>query len=95
MNKYEAMFIVRPDISEQERATLFTQLQDAVTKLKGVVEEGAVWAERRKFYFPIKKQHEGVYYLLKFTLPPLAVKDLRRAYDLNEGVMRVLVSRLD
>ena len=93
MNKYEAMLIVKPDLSEDERKVVFAQINDAVTKLQGEVVSGAVWSEKRKLYFPLKKYHEGVYYLLNFTLPAEVVQDLRTAYKLNESILRVLVSR--
>ncbi|MBI4708192.1 MAG: 30S ribosomal protein S6 [Candidatus Omnitrophica bacterium] len=92
MNKYEAMFIIKPDLSEEERKTLFSQISDAVIKHNGTVEQAAVWGERRKLFFPLKKQHEGLYYLMNFTSPPLAVKDIRHAYRLNEFILRVLIT---
>ncbi len=95
MNKYEAMLIVKPDLPEAEQKVLFQQIHDAVSKNNGVISQGAVWSEKRKFFFPIKKHTEGVYYLLSFSLNPLAVKDIRHAYRLNENILRVLVSRLE
>ncbi|MDD3087088.1 MAG: 30S ribosomal protein S6 [Candidatus Omnitrophica bacterium] len=95
MNKYEAMFIVRPDLSEEEKNTLFQQLNDVVTKHSGIVNQGAIWSEKRKLYFPIKKYMEGIYYLLSFSLNPLVIKDIRHAYKLNESILRVLISKLE
>lgn len=95
MNKYEAMFIVKPDLSEEDRKVLFQQINDAVTKNKGTVTQGAVWSEKRKLYFPIKKCIEGVYYLLNFSVNPLAVKEIRHAYKLNENILRVLILKLE
>ncbi|MBU1726513.1 MAG: 30S ribosomal protein S6 [Candidatus Omnitrophica bacterium] len=94
MNKYEAMFIVKPDLSEEERKNLFNQIAEAVTKNNGAIINSCVWADRRKLYFPIKKHHEGMYYLLNFNLPPLAVKEIRNVYKLNENILRVLISNL-
>ena len=95
MNKYEAMFIVKPDLPEAEQKALFQQIHDAVTKHNGVIAQGAVWSEKKKLFFPIKKHSEGVYYLLSFTLDPLSIKDIRHAYKLNENILRVLISRLE
>lgn len=95
MTKYEAMIIVKPEISENELKTLYAQLADVVTKNKGTVSQGAVWGERRKFYFPIKKHQEGVYYLLSFSADGQAIKDIRHAYNLNENILRVLFTKLD
>ncbi len=94
MNKYEAMFIVRPDLSEEEKKTLFNQIGDAVTKHSGTVASAVVWAEKRKLFFPLKKYHEGIYYLLNFNAAPQSIKDVRHIYKLNEDILRVLISRL-
>jgi len=94
MNKYEAMLIIKPDLSEEEKKNLLSQITDAVTKYQGKVIDSAIWAERRKLYFPIKRQHDGTYYLVNFSAPPLSIKDLRNAYRLNENILRVLISAL-
>lgn len=94
MNKYEAIFIIKPDMSEDEKKTLFNQIGDAVIKNQGNVSNGAVWLEKKKLYFPIKKYQEGVYYLLNFALPPLALKEISHAYNLNENILRVLFTKL-
>ncbi len=95
MNKYEAMCIVRPDLSEEERKTLFGQLGDIISKNGGTVTNSVVWAERRKLYFKLGKFNEGVYYLLNFSVPPQAVKEIRQLYKLNENVLRTLITRLE
>jgi small subunit ribosomal protein S6 len=95
MNRYEAMFIVKPELSESEQKALFNQVQDAVTKNNGKVANGSVWSEKRKLCFPINKHTEGVYYLMSLSLPPEAVKEIRHVYQLNENILRVLVSRLE
>ncbi|MBN2831509.1 MAG: 30S ribosomal protein S6 [Candidatus Omnitrophica bacterium] len=95
MNKYEAIFIVKPDLSEEESSNLFSQINDAVVKNSGTVTSGALWSEKRKLFFPIKKYNEGVYYLLSFSINPLAVKDIRHAYKLNENILRILISKLE
>jgi len=94
MKNYEAMFIVRPDLAEDERKTLLSQMGEAVTKNNGSVTQTSVWAERRKLSFPIKKHHEGTYYLVNFTVSPDAIAKLTHAYKLNENILRVLISVL-
>ncbi|MBM3244978.1 MAG: 30S ribosomal protein S6 [Candidatus Omnitrophica bacterium] len=93
MNTYEAMFIVRPDLSEEERKTLFNQIADSVAKNSGSITSAVVWAEKRKLFFTIKKHNEGMYYLVNFSSPPEAIAKLRHAYNLNENILRVLITR--
>lgn len=94
MHKYEAMFIVRPDLSEEERKNLFNQIKDVVTKNNGQVTSGDIWSEKRKLIFALKKYREGIYYLMNFNVLPTAVKEIRHMYKLNEDILRVLVTRI-
>ena len=94
MRKYEAMFIVKPDLAEDEKKALFNQLGDAVIKNKGEVSQAGVWAEKRKIHFRLKKYDEVTYYLMSFSLTdPLAIREIKRIYRLNENILRVLITR--
>ena len=95
MKKYEALFIIKPDLSEDEKKTLFNQISDAVAKNNGNVSAGSVWPEKRKLYFPIKRYREGIYYLLNFTTEPKSITDINHAYKLNENILRVLITKLE
>ena len=95
MNKYEALVIVKPDLSEEDRKNLFLQIDEAVTKHHGTISQSGLWAEKKRLFFPIKKYAEGVYYLLNFSVDPLAIKDIRHAYNLNESILRVLITKLE
>jgi len=90
--KYEGMFILKADMIEADRKAVFTQIADVVSKNKGEVSEGLVWSEKRKLCFPIKKQQDGMYYLVNFSAPATAIKELRNAYNLNENILRVLIT---
>ena len=92
MKKYEAMVIVKPDLNDDEKKNLFNQINDTVTKLNGKVTSSAVWSEKRKFFFTIKKYKEGVYYLLNFEMDPAIVNKVGIAYKLNESILRVLIT---
>lgn len=92
MKQYEAMFIVKPDLSEDDRKTLFTQINDSVVKHQGTVSQSSVWSERRKLCFPIRKYHEGVYYLINFSVATDAIAKIRQTYKLNENILRVLIT---
>lgn len=92
MNKYEAMVIIRPELSEEDRKDVCAQLTDTVAANKGTVVQAAVWSERKKLHFPIKKHSEGVYYLINFTAEPGAIVKLEQAYKLNDNVLRCLIT---
>ncbi len=94
MNKYEAVCIIKPDLSEEEKKALFGQINDVVSKNNGTVSSGSVLLEKRKLYFTIKKYREGLYYLLSFSVLPSAIKEIRHAYKLNENILRVLITEV-
>lgn len=95
MKKYEALFILKPDLSENDKKTLFEQISEIVAKNNGNVSGGSAWPEKRKLYFPIKRCREGIYYLLQFTAWPKSITDIDHAYKLNENILRILITRLD
>jgi len=94
MNKYEAMFILKPDLSDEDRKTVFNQINEAVSKNQGSISTASVWSEKRKLCFPLKKCQEGLYYLINFSVPGLAIKEIGQAYKLNENILRVLITKL-
>jgi len=93
MNKYEAMFLVKPDLSEEDKKALLSQINEVVTKHNGAVSSANIWSEKRKLFFPLKRYREAIYYLVNFTLAPLSVKDINQAYRLNENILRFLITR--
>lgn len=93
MNKYEAMFIIKPDLSEEEKKNLFHQINDAVVKNNGIVSGLNIWQDKRKLYFPIKKYREGTYLLLNFSVAASAITEIRNTYKLNENILRVLITK--
>jgi small subunit ribosomal protein S6 len=95
MNKYEAMFIIKPDLSEDDKKTLFNQIHDAVLKNNGNILQASIWSEKRKLYFTIKKYREGSYYLINFSLTPEGITKIRHVYKLNENILRVLITKTE
>jgi small subunit ribosomal protein S6 len=91
MNKYEAMFIVKPDLSEEDKKALFGQIQEVIVKNGGQVLQADIWSEKRKLTFTIKKQLEGVYYLVNLNLPTEAMAKIKYAFKLNENILRVMI----
>ena len=94
MKKYEAMFILKPDLSEDEKKNLFSQISDIIIKNNGVVTAANIWSEKRKLYFKIKKYDEGIYYIANFNSLPENIAKLNHAYRLNENILRVLITKL-
>ncbi len=101
MKKYEAMFIIKPDLKDEEKTGLMKFIKEQITKHKGSVTADQVWADRRKLaydIFPLGGQarfKEGMYYLVNFDSDPLSITTLKSVYSLNENILRYLILKLD
>ncbi|MCM8795129.1 MAG: 30S ribosomal protein S6 [Candidatus Omnitrophica bacterium] len=93
MNKYEAMFIIKPDLAQDDKESLFNQIKEVIAKNNGQVISSDIWAEKRKFYFPIKKYSEGLYYLMNFNAASEAIRQISSTYKVNENILRFLIIR--
>ena len=98
MHKYEAMFILRPDMNESERASMFGQIKETFEKFSGQINNADIWSEKRKLYFDITlkskaiKFKDGLYYLVVFDAPPLEIKKISAAFRLNESILRFMIT---
>jgi small subunit ribosomal protein S6 len=61
MNRtYELMFIVRPDMTEEDQDKLISTLESAVTATGGQVKSVEKMGKRRLAY-TVRRFHEGIY----------------------------------
>ena len=66
MNKYEILYIIDNDVSEEDKAALVDRFSDLVVKLGGTVDGIDKWGTR-KYAYPINDKNEGYYVLMNFT----------------------------
>ena len=92
MNTYEGIFIIKPDIKEEEVKNVFKTIGDLVAKNGGSVKKEDVWGKRQLAY-PIKKFKEAYYYKLDFEAPSEAVAKLEGACKLNADIVRMMITR--
>jgi small subunit ribosomal protein S6 len=65
-----------------------------IADLGGEILVSRLWAEQR-LAFPIKGHNKGTYWLAIFNLDTLKLKELNRACQLNDSLLRHLFTRLD
>lgn len=92
MRKYEAMFILRPDLKEEEVNLIAKQITEPITKNNGKVAVSDVWSGKRRLCYPIKKHKDGIYYRVNFTVEPNAIESLKQGYRLNDNILRLLIT---
>lgn len=95
MNRtYELMFIVRPDMNEEDQEKLISTLQTAVTSSGGKVKNVEKMGKRRLAY-TVRKFNDGLYILLTFEGGGGLVHELERRLRVTEPVIKFLSVRID
>jgi small subunit ribosomal protein S6 len=95
MNRtYELMFIVRPDMVEEDQDKLISTLETAVTSSGGVVKSVEKMGKRRLAYI-VRRFHDGLFILLTFEGSGGLVHELERRLRVTEPVIKFLSVRID
>lgn len=87
---YEIVFILRPDLTNEQVQAAIERVASRITEREGIVLSTEPWGKRRLAY-PIAKHREGIYVLMRFELDGHRVQDLKNAVGLVEEVIRFLV----
>ncbi len=95
MNRtYELMFIVRPDMAEEEQDKLISTLESAVTSSAGSVKSVEKMGKRRLAY-SVRKFRDGLYILLTVEGGGALIHELERRLRVTEPVIKFLTVRID
>jgi len=95
MNKYEIMFIVRPDVDEETRKSTVAVLEKTLTDNKATITLSKELGQK-EFAYEIKKMKSGYYYLYNIeTNSNEATAEFDRVARINENIVRHLVLNLE
>ena len=95
MNRvYELMFIVRPDMTEEDLDKLLAMLQSIVPASGGSIVKVDKMGKRRLAY-TVKRFHEGIYVLMVVEGGGAVIHELERRLRVTEQVIKVLTVRTD
>jgi len=92
MNNYEGLFIVKPELKEEDAKSIFKAISDSIAKGGGSIKKEEIWGKRQLAY-PVKKSKEGYYYKLDFELDPAGISKIEAAYKLNGDILRTMITR--
>jgi small subunit ribosomal protein S6 len=91
---YETMYILRPDIPEEEVESHVTKYRDIVIEAGAEVLDTQMRGKRRLAY-PIARHREGIYVQLNHNGDGQQVSPLEKAMRLSEDVIRYLTIKQD
>ena len=89
---YELMFILRPDLTEEELQAKIERVKKLIADGGGEVVKEDAWGKRALAY-PINHFKEGVYHFLNFQSESSRVKDLEKTLNLDDAMLRFLIVR--
>jgi len=94
MRTYEVMFIVRPDMADEDLEKLLSTLETQVSAAGGTVKNVERMGKRRLAY-TVRKFHDGAYVLLTVEGAGPAIHELERRLRVTEPVIKFLTVRVD
>lgn len=94
MRTYEALYILSPELGEEDIQTVAKDVENLVTQHEGSIVRSEIWG-KRKLAYEVKKHSEGVYVLLRFEANPEFISRLETHFKLSEQVIRYLVVHYD
>lgn len=91
MNKYEIMFIVRPDVEEEVRKNTVKALEKTLTDNNATITLSKELGQK-EFAYIIKKFKSGYYYLYNIeTNNDAGIKEFDRVAGIDENIVRHLI----
>src|SRR5208282_5919019 len=94
MNRnYEVMFIVRPDMVDEDLNKLIATLESSVTSSGGTT-KSEVWGKRRLAY-RVGKFNDGIFVLMMIEATGAIVHEVERRLRVTEPVIKFLTVRTD
>jgi small subunit ribosomal protein S6 len=92
--KYELVYIVSPDATDEQVTELHTQVESIVQRMNGQLEKTDNWG-RRKLAYEIGRHKEGTYVLEVINGDGELMKEIDRRLKVSDLIIRHLVVRVD
>lgn len=91
---YEVMFIVRPDVADEDLDKLIAGLEQTVTGGGGKIRSTEKLGKRKLAYM-VRKFNDGNYVLLTIDADGVLIAELERRLRVSEPVIKFITVRMD
>jgi small subunit ribosomal protein S6 len=91
---YEVMFIVRPDVADEDVDKLIAGLEQTVTNGGGKIRSTEKLGKRKLAYM-VRRFNDGNYVLLTIDADGVLVAELERRLRVSEPVIKFITVRMD
>ena len=93
MRYYETLYLIKPDVSEDEYKDVLSKFSQLIEKNKGVIVRTEEWGKKTLAY-TVKKFDKGFYVLLNFCGEPDLVSELSNIFGLDERILKYQTIKL-
>ncbi|MGQ9647475.1 MAG: 30S ribosomal protein S6 [Thermodesulfobacteriota bacterium] len=94
MRKYETIFVLDPDLEEEQTQSILEKVKGIITQANGEILKVEDWG-KRKLAYEVKKKSKGHYLLIHFSGMPALLSELERNFRVMDAVMKFQSVRLD
>lgn len=94
MRSYEALYIIRPDLEDEQIEAVVNKFTGLIEKNGGEIIQVDKWG-KRKLAYEIRKYREGYYVLMQFRGTSATAQELERVFKITDEVIRYLIARLE
>ncbi|MGD8561248.1 MAG: 30S ribosomal protein S6 [Desulfarculaceae bacterium] len=93
MRHYETLFIISPDLPEEDTTGVMDKFTGILSEAGANVAKVDNWGRRRLAY-EVKKFTKGYYVLFEYGATPEAVAEMERNFKIDENVIRYLTVKI-
>jgi small subunit ribosomal protein S6 len=91
--EYELIYIARPDLTDEELATIFNRTEKIITERDGHMLSVDEWG-KKKLAYEIKKYAKGHFMYLLFLGDAAIVDEIERTLKIDDGLLRFLTVKV-
>ncbi len=91
---YEVMYIIRPDLAEEETERVISSVESGATAA-GISVKNTERMGKRRLAYKVRKFQDGIYVLLTVEGPGSALAELERRLRVAEPVIKYITVRVD
>ena len=93
--KYEILYIIRPDLNEDEKKELVERFDGILTTNGTEIVESKDWAKRRLAY-EINDYKEGIYHLITAEASDATgINEFDRLAKINDNILRHMITKIE
>lgn len=91
MKLYEGMFVLRPDLPEDQTAKIAGGVSEEITKAGGTIVESTLSTKQRLAY-RVRKHDDGYCLIVRFRIEGPALEGLNKRLRMNADVLRHMIT---